>query len=111
MRLLRSSLLMTAALAGLFGRPGLAQECTPGGWCLLEGDSGRKKMYKVTGRSGQFVYTKEQYTSKPYSTEWGPVYQLTYDCKNWEISGENEPWYPIVPGTVGDETAKDVCKR
>lgn len=77
----------------------------------MESVKGIKHMYKVTGRSGQLVYMMRQSTENSYSNEWGPIYQWTYDCKNWERRIENDPWGPIVPGSVGDGIARDVCTR
>lgn len=68
-------------------------------------------MYKVTGRSGQFVYTREQMTKSASNSEWDSEFKFTYDCKNWEYSIENRPPTLIVPRSVADGIAKDVCNR
>lgn len=73
----------------------------------MENVRGAQFMYKINGRSGQFVYIRVRGSSD----EWGGIYQEVHDCKNWEFKPENLPWRPIVPGSVDDEIAKDVCNR
>jgi hypothetical protein len=107
----RYALGAVAAIAGLVVAPAesLAQECTPTGWCIQNGVNGDRIMYVYTGRSGNYAYTTE-IGINPNLTRT-PSFDRAYDCAKWMHRFKGTLWYDIIPGSMLDFIANDVCRR
>lgn len=106
MRILYQLLVTTALMLGVIPRPALAQECTRAGWCIRNSVSGTRVMYKYLGRSGNFVYILSNYDEGRGFV--GEV-ETVYDCKNWKVRNSQVPWSVIVPDSIVDGIANQLC--
>ncbi len=108
-------LLLLAPLALIL--PGLAGECTPSGWCVVEAENGYKSLYLVIQRTDRYAYLLEQDIGRDGSRKPDPgrFFQVILDCKKWtrqiKLGESVSDVTIIVPGSIGDAKARDVCNR
>lgn len=84
--------------------PVSAQQCTPGGWCVRYGDDNGRMMYRYVDRTGDYLRVAQAVPSPRMI-----LFMHTYDCRRWLVSIENEPFEVIVPGSINDGIARQLC--
>jgi hypothetical protein len=98
-------------LLALLAPATLAQTCAPNGWCVVEATDGTRTIYRPIDRKGSLVISRE-YRLDPDGTQ-SPTLVKAYNCRTWESSSElhDGEWVVIVPGSIGDGKARDLCSR
>ena len=99
-----------AALALATPIPAHAQSCTPGGWCSINGENGGRTMYKYMGKSGALRYTIKRHSACGSCDFKDPI-AMVYNCQTWESSAVGGAFRALVPESIGDGIARDVCNR
>jgi hypothetical protein len=98
-------------LLALLAPATLAQTCAPNGWCVRVASDGGRIIYRPIDRKASLVISRE-YWLDPDGTQ-SPTNVYAYNCRTWEWSSEfhDGKWVVIVPGSLADGIARDLCRR